>query len=73
MTLPAPPIAQLPTLLVRPTASHVTGRPHDRRYRDALGSLLTIAAVPNGHNVLWESPAETTAAIEGFLSKPPSR
>jgi hypothetical protein len=26
-----------------------------------------MAAVPNGHNVLWESPAETTAAIQSFL------
>jgi hypothetical protein len=24
--------------------------------------------VPNGHNVLWESPEETAAAIEQFLA-----
>jgi lipase len=68
MTLPAPEIAQLPTLLVRP-ATDVNGRRDDARYRQALGSLLTMAAVPNGHNVLWESPLETTAAIQGFLEK----
>jgi len=67
VTLPPPPIAELPTLIVRPVASAVLSRAQDRRYREALGSLLTIAAVPHGHNVLWESPAETTAAIDEFL------
>jgi lipase len=69
MTLPSPPVAELPTLLVRPVTSAVHSRADDRRYRDALGSLLTMAAVPNGHNVLWESPAETEAAILDFLAK----
>jgi hypothetical protein len=32
-----------------------------------LGDLLTTVTVPNGHNVLWESPAETIEAIEQFL------
>ncbi len=68
MTLPAPPIAELPTLLVRPVAPLIDGRAQDRRYRDALGSLLTVVTVPNGHNVLWESPVETLAAIESFLT-----
>jgi lipase len=67
MTLPPPPAAQLPTLLVRPAASAPHTRAQDLRYRQELGSLLKMAAVPNGHNVLWESPAETTAAILGFL------
>jgi lipase len=68
VTLPPPEIAQLPTLLVRPVTSSIHSRPEDRRYRDALGSLLVIAAVPHGHNVLWESPTETIAAIVGFLT-----
>lgn len=67
VTLPPPEIAQLPTLLVRPVTSSIHSRPEDRRYRDALGSLLVIAAVPHGHNVLWESPTETITAIVGFL------
>jgi lipase len=66
--LPAPPIAQLPTLLVRPVASYIDGRAQDRRYRRELGSLLTVAAVPNGHNLLWDSPEETAAAIQSFLA-----
>jgi lipase len=69
VTRPSPPIAPIPTLLVRPVASAIHSRPEDRRYRDALGSLLTMAAVPHGHNVLWESPLETAAAISGFLAK----
>jgi pimeloyl-ACP methyl ester carboxylesterase len=67
MALPPPPIADVPTLIVRPAASHIDGRPQDGRYRQELGSLLTITAVPKGHNVLWESPAETAAAIDSFL------
>lgn len=68
LTLPSPPIAQLPTLLVRPVTSAIHSRDEDRRYREALGSLLTMTAVPHGHNVLWESPLETGAAISAFLA-----
>lgn len=68
MTLPPPAVAQLPTLVVRPVASQIPSAPQDRRYREQLGSLLTLKAVPNGHNLLWESPRETTAAIAEFLA-----
>jgi lipase len=67
--LPAPPVAELPTLLVRPVTSPVLNPSQDSRYRAALGSRLSMAAVPHGHNLLWESPAETIAAIEAFLAK----
>jgi lipase len=67
VTRAAPPIAQLPTLLVRPASSFIDRRAQDRRYRDALGPALTVAPVPNGHNVLWEAPTETALAIESFL------
>ncbi len=69
MATPPPPVTQVPTLLVRPVTSSVHSRADDRRYREELGSQLTMAAVPNGHNVLWESPLETEAAILGFLAK----
>jgi lipase len=68
MTLPPPPIAELPTLLVCAVAPLFEARDQLRRYRAELGSLLTVATVPNGHNVLWESPLETTAAVESFLA-----
>ncbi len=68
MALPPPAIAPVPTLLVRPVTAAPHSRAQDLRYRERLGPLLQMAAVPNGHNVLWESPAETTAAITGFLS-----
>lgn len=72
MALPAPPIAEVPTLLVVATAPLFDPRDQIRRYRDALGPLLSVATVPNGHNVLWESPDETGAAVESFLAATPA-
>jgi lipase len=68
MARSAPPVAQVPTLVVRPATPLVDPSKQIRRYEEELGELLTIAEVPNGHNVLWESPAETLAAVEGFLA-----
>ncbi|HEU4944976.1 MAG TPA: alpha/beta hydrolase [Solirubrobacterales bacterium] len=67
VTLPAPPIASVPTLAVLAEVPLVDGAGLEARYREALGDLLTVVTVPNGHNLLWESPAETIAAIEEFL------
>lgn len=67
MTLPPPPIAKLPTLLVHVQVPFFDGTAQGRRYTEGLGGLLTVAEVPNGHNVLWESPEETAGAVEGFL------
>jgi lipase len=67
MVLPAPPIANLPTLVVRPQTPLFDSGAQASRYRDALGDLLTVATVPNGHNVLWESPGETISEVEKFL------
>jgi lipase len=67
MVRPAPPIAQLPTLVVRAEVPLFDGSAQAARYRDALGDLLTEVTVPNGHNVLWESPAETLSAVGRFL------
>lgn len=73
MTLPPPPIAQLPTLVV---SAGVPLFPSDgaqeARYAEALGELLVMTTVPNGHNVLWESPAETAEAIERFIGLAPA-
>jgi lipase len=71
MALPPPPIATVPTLIVRAATPLVTGAADDSRYQATLGSLATLATVPNGHNVLWESPAETIAVVERFLSSRP--
>lgn len=67
LTLPAPPIARVPTLLVAAEQSLFDGSREQRRYEEALGDLLTKVVVPNGHNLLWESPRETIAAVERFL------
>jgi lipase len=66
MTLPVPPVTENPTLIVWAEASR-SDPGLERCYRDGLGEALTVARVPNGHNVLWESPAETARAVEGFL------
>lgn len=67
MTLPPPPIAQIPTLLVTAEKPLYDSGPQRQRYEEELGDLLTQVAVPNGHNVLWESPEETIEAVEQFL------
>lgn len=66
VSLPAPPIARCPTLFVRPEASLLDGDAQELRYREALGDLLTTAAVPHGHNMLWEALDETIEAFERF-------
>jgi lipase len=67
MTLPPPPIARTPTLLVSAARPLADPSERDLRYREALGELQVRVEVPNGHNVLWESPVETIAAIEDFI------
>lgn len=71
MTLPPPPVAPVPTLIVRAESPLIAGSENERRYSEELGSQLTLVTVPNGHNVLWESPAETVAAVERFLARHP--
>lgn len=69
MVLPAPPVAEVPTLGIRPEVPLFPGvaQAQSRRYRESLGDRVTEVTVPNGHNLLWESPAETISAIEDFL------
>jgi len=67
VTLAAPPITQVPTLLAIAETSLIIAGALKPRYQEALGDLLSEATVPNGHNLLWESREETISAIEGFL------
>lgn len=69
MVRPAPPIAQVPTLVLVAATPLIPNGTQAERYRDALGDLLTAETVPNGHNMLWESPEETISAIGGFLGR----
>jgi lipase len=69
MTLAAPPIVPLPTLVVRASVPLIDGGEQARRYREALGELLNEVTVPHGHNVLWEAPEETGAAIDRFFEQ----
>lgn len=69
MVLLAPPIAQVPTLGIRPEVPlfPAAAQAQAHRYRESLGDLVTEVTVPNGHNLLWEAPAETISAIEDFV------
>ena len=71
MTFPAPRIAQVPTLLVLAGVPLYEAPEQVDHYREALGDRFTIVSVPNGHNVMWESPAETITAIRQFLEPAP--
>ncbi|HEU4737372.1 MAG TPA: alpha/beta hydrolase [Solirubrobacterales bacterium] len=66
--LPAPPVAQIPTLIIKAEVPVFDISSQEARYEDELGTNLTWVTVPNGHNMLWESPAETIAAVESFLA-----
>ncbi len=68
MTMPPPPVARIPTLLLSAAKPLTDPGERDRLYAEELGDLQTSVEVPNGHNVLWESPAETFAAIDDFLA-----
>lgn len=67
MTLPPPPIANVPTLLVSAAKPLADPTERDRRYSEALGDLQERVEVPNGHNLLWEAPGETLGAIRAFI------
>lgn len=67
LTLPPPEVAAVPTLIVRARDS-LLPRDDEARYEAALGEGFHFEEVPNGHNVMWDSPAETVAAIERFLA-----
>jgi lipase len=67
MTLPPPQVARVPTLLVAAEKPLFDGSGQHRRYEEELGELFARVDVPNGHNVLWESPRETIDVVERFL------
>jgi lipase len=69
MTLPPPPIANTPTLLVCAAKPLMDTSERDLQYSEKLGDLQTRIEVPNGHNVLWESTAETLGAVEDFVTR----
>jgi lipase len=69
MALPPPPIARVPTLLLNAAKPMIDPSERDRRYAEELDGLQRRVEVPNGHNVLWEAPDETLAAVEGFVSE----
>ncbi len=68
MTLPLPGVAEVPTLALLAEVPLYDPSEQVARFEAILGDRLTVVRVPNGHNLLWESPVETIAAIERFLA-----
>ncbi len=69
MTLAPPPVAEVPTLLVRAATPLVDATERLAEYEERLGDRVSLVEVPNGHNVLWEAPAETLGAIDSFIEE----
>jgi lipase len=70
MARPHPKISGIDVLLVRAGSGQEGGLKSEvERYGEIFGPALRVVTVPNGHNVLWEAPEETAAAIEGFLAE----
>jgi lipase len=67
MVHPHPVVGEVDALVVRPSSGPYATASAER-YRELFGPRVKVVSVPNGHNVLWESPEETGAAIEDFLT-----
>lgn len=65
-----PKISGIKTLVVRASSGQEAASGLEtERYEEIVGSDLKVVVVPNGHNVLWEAPEETAAAVEQFLAE----
>jgi lipase len=67
MVHPHPTVGGVEALVVRPSSGPYADASTER-YRELFGDAVRVVSVPNGHNVLWEAPEETGAAIEAFLT-----
>ena len=67
----APPIADVPTLIVHGERSWLALDAHVERYRERLGERLELATLPAGHALLWDAFAETSARLARFLETQP--
>lgn len=70
MVLPPPQldgIDGIEVLVIRAAQSQEAEEFESEIYRDCLNHSVTGVTVPNGHNVLWESPDATAVAVERFL------
>jgi lipase len=65
---PEPP--RVPTLIVHAAEFGLFRDDQLDAYREALGDLLEVVAVPGGHVVFWDAFAETADAIDAFLQDP---
>jgi lipase len=59
---------RVPTLLLLGETSYLSYDALLDDHAAALGDLLEVVRIPAGHTVLWDSLADTTGAVERFLS-----
>ena len=68
MARPAPPVAQVPTLIVLGEESFVPTAAHVERYRAALGDDLRVRSLRSGHSLLWDAFDATAGAVTEFVA-----
>jgi lipase len=61
------PTPRVPTLLVHAPEFGLVRDDQLTVYREALGDLLEVVAVPGGHIVFWDAYEQTADAIDAFL------
>jgi lipase len=64
-----PPLAELgvPVRIVRATGSRVCPVELVDALREHWGASVELVEVPGGHNLMWDAPRETAAAIAAFM------
>jgi pimeloyl-ACP methyl ester carboxylesterase len=73
LTLPPPPVARCPTLVVKASDATVVDVALLGAYEESLGDRDALVEVPGGHNLLWEAPRQTLQAVELLLARAPDR
>jgi len=68
MASPPPEPAQVPTLIVLGADSWLVVDEQVDAYRSALGDSVQVVTVPGGHTVMWDALAETSEALDAFLT-----
>jgi lipase len=68
MATAAPPVGEVPTLMLIGERSWIPLEAHAERYRAALGDRFRAVTVRGGHTVLWDALEQAGAEIGEFLS-----
>jgi pimeloyl-ACP methyl ester carboxylesterase len=68
MATDAPPVGDVPTLMLIGELSWLPLEPHAERYRAALGDRFRAVTVRGGHTILWDAFEQAGEEIRGFLA-----